>query len=383
VTSGALEEAGLRRRALALLIDAATASLVSLGVVLLLHGVGVARGNDPMVNHTVAELAAPLYLVPQWALGRTVGMRLLGLELVRQGSGTRPGLARASLRLLLWVIDLGLEMLPFLLTATGDLQKRAPHDLLSGTVIIRVRGGRGRFWERGWTQWLAEHHDERRWIDRAADLSGRHTAFVAGSNRRVATILGVAAVVYGAPVLILLLDRGHPLSAPRIILQLASMASISGFVLFLRYRLKRPGMVKIPSPARYRLAGWFFVGLSAVATTVGGLAGIRGSWLVMGLTLYVAVFGVLLCYVCLRSARIFADPSRRLPPEIADKVRTFPVISPIAEAHRVTLVLADGRRIRRVMVAYGGLVLSIGRWRMSLDFRPADTVDAVNEVRPT
>jgi hypothetical protein len=97
-TDGRIEEAGLRRRAAALLIDAVLASAISLSVVVALHAAGVAP-RSAVVNNVVAALAAPAYFIPQWAWGQTIAMRLVGLELVRQDSGVRPGVARVALRL--------------------------------------------------------------------------------------------------------------------------------------------------------------------------------------------------------------------------------------------------------------------------------------------
>jgi hypothetical protein len=77
-----------------------------------------------------------------------------------------------------------------------------------------------------------------------------------------------------------------------------------------------------------------------------------------------------------------SDPSRRLPKEVAEKLRGFPPLSPLSGALWVTLVLADGRRIQRVVVGYGDVVMHVGRgWRRTLDFAPADVVDALNEGR--
>jgi hypothetical protein len=64
-TDGRIEEAGLRRRAAALLIDAVLASAISLSVVVALHAAGVAP-RSAVVNNVVAALAAPAYFIPQW-----------------------------------------------------------------------------------------------------------------------------------------------------------------------------------------------------------------------------------------------------------------------------------------------------------------------------
>jgi hypothetical protein len=375
-----IEVAGLRRRAVALLVDAVSASALSLGVVLLFHAAGVAR-SGAAVNNVVAALAAPVYFIPQYALGRTIGMRVLGLELVRQASGVRPGLVRAALRLLLSVGDLALVMLPVLYMAPGDPQKRAPHDRLSGTVVIRKRNGRGRFWEGEWGQWLAQHHDQRPWSVRHAEAMIGPIAFVAGSNRRLAGTLGVIAILYGTPLAVGLLDQRASMRAERIGFGLASVAIISGGLLFLRYRLRHPMFVKA-SPGDHRLAGRLLMPLSGVATAVTVLSAVRGWWVAFGAAIYVALLGALFGYSSMRTAQILSDQSRHLPLDVAEKLQAFPGMSPLSRARRVTLVLANGRHVQRVVVGYGDVVMHVGiGWRMTLDFAPTDVVDAIDEGR--
>jgi uncharacterized RDD family membrane protein YckC len=76
-----------------------------------------------------------LYYVHSWgARGATVGQRLLGLE-VESEDGTRPpGLSRAFLRLLGYVLSACLFGVGFLLIAFGG---RALHDRIAGTRVVK------------------------------------------------------------------------------------------------------------------------------------------------------------------------------------------------------------------------------------------------------
>ena len=72
-----------------------------------------------------------------------------------------------------------------------------------------------------------------------------------------------------------------------------------------------------------------------------------------------------------------------LPDQIAEKTAGFGESS--YGANRVTLILADGRRVHEVFLAWGREIVKIGVRAVSspddLDFRVADIVDAISEVR--
>jgi len=72
-----------------------------------------------------------------------------------------------------------------------------------------------------------------------------------------------------------------------------------------------------------------------------------------------------------------------LPAQIADKTLGFGESS--YGVNRVTLVLADGRQVHEVYLAWGSKIAKIGsRWIASpddLDFSVADIVDVISEVK--
>jgi uncharacterized RDD family membrane protein YckC len=77
------------------------------------------------------------YLPVQWSMaGRTLGMRALGLRVVREGDGGKIGRGTALLRFIAWIfagfaIGLGYVWIAF------DARKRGWHDWIAGTVVIR------------------------------------------------------------------------------------------------------------------------------------------------------------------------------------------------------------------------------------------------------
>ncbi len=88
----------------------------------------------------LAFIVLPVYFVVLWATtGRTFGMVLCGLRVVRSTDGGRVGLRRAMLRLagfLLAAIPLDIG----LVWAAFDERKRGWHDMVAGTVVIREMG---------------------------------------------------------------------------------------------------------------------------------------------------------------------------------------------------------------------------------------------------
>jgi len=74
--------------------------------------------------------------------------------------------------------------------------------------------------------------------------------------------------------------------------------------------------------------------------------------------------------------------SLRLPESLAQKVLTFPESS--MGAHRVTLVLADGRQIHDGHLAWGEEIVRIGSRDVvecgDLGFDPTSAVDALPEA---
>jgi hypothetical protein len=72
-----------------------------------------------------------------------------------------------------------------------------------------------------------------------------------------------------------------------------------------------------------------------------------------------------------------------LPQRFADKTADFPESS--YGANRVTLILADGRRIHGVSLAWGTEIVKIGSRAVAqpedLEFTLSDITDVISEVR--
>lgn len=68
--------------------------------------------------------------------GRTFGMRLFSLEVVDIEGESYPTLHQAAVSSSLYLLSLGLGGLGFLTLLTNP-EKRAVHDLVSGTIVVK------------------------------------------------------------------------------------------------------------------------------------------------------------------------------------------------------------------------------------------------------
>lgn len=77
------------------------------------------------------------YYLYAWAIGTSLGMKLLGLRMVRADSGEAPGFGRALVRLVVAYVS----NIPFALGyfwAIWDSKKQTWHDKAAGTIVIKV-----------------------------------------------------------------------------------------------------------------------------------------------------------------------------------------------------------------------------------------------------
>ena len=85
----------------------------------------------------VSMIVTPTYFIGFWAtIGQTVGMKLLGLRVVRNSDGGRLGFGRAVLRL----VGFSISCIPLylgLIWVAFDSRKRGWHDLIAGSAVIR------------------------------------------------------------------------------------------------------------------------------------------------------------------------------------------------------------------------------------------------------
>lgn len=144
---GAVSDAPIAKRAAARLLDFAVGVAVFVALVVV---IGAAVGPSPdgtgvvVVAIVAAFLVYVLYeviLVGVW--GRTLGKQLLGLQVIGDRDGGRPGLRRALLRNLVPTLVLigffPLYPVPYLLAAVAK-DHRWPNDRLAGTrVVSRAR----------------------------------------------------------------------------------------------------------------------------------------------------------------------------------------------------------------------------------------------------
>ena len=136
--SAALPSAGFWRRAFALLVDVGLVWLLfrvdDLATGLLARWDLVARAFD----HTFALVVpAAYFVVLHGTWGRTAGKALAGVR-VRGASGEPIGYPRALARHFAWFLSALPLLLGFLMVA-ARADKRALHDLIASTRVVRIR----------------------------------------------------------------------------------------------------------------------------------------------------------------------------------------------------------------------------------------------------
>jgi uncharacterized RDD family membrane protein YckC len=83
-------------------------------------------------------ILAAVYFVPAWGLaGTTIGMRIVGLRIIRE-NGRQPDLAAAAIRFVVMVFSFVLLAIGVLWVAF-DAKKQGWHDKAAGTVVVHGR----------------------------------------------------------------------------------------------------------------------------------------------------------------------------------------------------------------------------------------------------
>jgi len=139
-----LETAGFGSRTLAYLIDALLLSFVGGAFPYLVintnYGPSTNAGHQVTSSATGSVVVSLIYFVLFWSVfggGRTLGMRLVGLKVVREQDMMPPGVATALVRWVgLWVsfafCFVGVIWVAF------DSRHQGWHDKLARTLVVRV-----------------------------------------------------------------------------------------------------------------------------------------------------------------------------------------------------------------------------------------------------
>ena len=148
--SGALPLAGRGRRLAATCIDMVLVPVVAILLMLvtgvLEHAADWSEHGMPFLRMFLLGLASYvlLNLWPLWARGQTVGKALLGIAVVRAGTGARAALWRLVVRGLFFPTLYLIVAVPFLtlipLVDQGLIfrkDRRTVHDWASGTHVVR------------------------------------------------------------------------------------------------------------------------------------------------------------------------------------------------------------------------------------------------------
>jgi uncharacterized RDD family membrane protein YckC len=130
------------RRVVATLVDFILLSILA-WVMSLLFGTTQAGGGT--VSFSLTGLPALLfflifllyYIILEGTVGQTVGKMLLGIQVVREGTGQTPGLGAATIRTLLRIIDGFFFYLVALIVVLVSGKNQRLGDMVANTLVVR------------------------------------------------------------------------------------------------------------------------------------------------------------------------------------------------------------------------------------------------------
>ncbi len=130
------------RRVLATIVDGLVLGAV-LYVFATLFGTTSAEGGQ--VSASVSGVAAlgsfvlafAYYIALEGLLGQTVGKMLLGIKVVREGTGEVPGIGAAAIRTVLRIVDGFFFYLVAFVTVLASQKNQRLGDMAAGTLVVR------------------------------------------------------------------------------------------------------------------------------------------------------------------------------------------------------------------------------------------------------
>ena len=133
------------RRVVAIIVDIVLFFILSIVMSLFFGDTSAGGGN---VSFSLTGLPALIYflitllyfIVLEGTVGQTVGKMLLGIQVVREGTGQTPGMGAATIRTLLRIIDAFPFFLPYLVgfivvLVSGKNQRLG--DMVANTLVVR------------------------------------------------------------------------------------------------------------------------------------------------------------------------------------------------------------------------------------------------------
>ena len=90
-----------------------------------------------LISNLIALVITVGYYVYTWGTGTSVGMKAMGLRMVRADSGEAPGFGRAIVRFLVAYVS-GIPLGLGYFWAIWDGQKQTWHDKAAGTIVVKV-----------------------------------------------------------------------------------------------------------------------------------------------------------------------------------------------------------------------------------------------------
>lgn len=131
------------RRVLATLVDGLLLTALFFVVALLsgdasATGSGVSAATGPVGTLLMLLLVFLYYILMEGYLGQTVGKMLLGIRVIREGDGARPGIKAALIRTVLRLVDGFLWYLVAFVTVLISDKNQRLGDMAAHTLVVRA-----------------------------------------------------------------------------------------------------------------------------------------------------------------------------------------------------------------------------------------------------
>ncbi|MGH3088966.1 MAG: RDD family protein [Rubrobacteraceae bacterium] len=140
--STAMEVHVTGRRVLATIVDGILLTILFIALAMLFGETSTSGGSANASLGTLPTLLLTVlsfgyYILMEGYMGQTVGKMLLGIKVVREGSGEAPGLGKAAIRTVLRIVDgFFFYLVGFIIVLVSGKNQRLG-DMAAGTLVVR------------------------------------------------------------------------------------------------------------------------------------------------------------------------------------------------------------------------------------------------------
>ncbi len=130
------------RRVLATIVDGVLLTIVFIVLAMLFgqtstSGASASASIGTLPTLLLTALSFAYYILMEGYMGQTVGKMIVGIKVVREGSGEAPGLGKAAIRTVLRIVDGFFAYLVAFITVLVSGKNQRLGDMAAGTLVVR------------------------------------------------------------------------------------------------------------------------------------------------------------------------------------------------------------------------------------------------------